>query len=586
MKIAGLLLAVLVLILSVLFGRSSHADGVCGDGAIDSPEQCDDGNLSNGDGCSNVCKIEVCGNGTVDAGEQCDDGNTVSGDGCGQSCWIEFCGDSVVSPGSGEECDDGNGISGDGCSSLCKNEGEPPSSSASSASSESSANSESNQTPSSQDETQSTTPAESPQNQTAPPPVSQAKAALVPQAAKAAKFLQSPDSSAYTSVLTKEQSAELLQILSKLENKKPLTPQEKIWAQELQDLLLSARAAERERYTDLLKEFIASPISSAVVQEKGLSQSQLVDVAVPIAIDELNRAIEIIQRGQLKQQILFDLSRLKRHDIDIEKSLPPDFLSSLEKGARPIDVFTVLKTIKEEAEQRATTDLPHSLEVIRTNVAILSAAAATLEREYGLRPGELTTLLDAIDATSRDVTAKDADRVVSAVDRLLALLKRKNILSVVDLLTQESSLHPAAHAARILREAGLPAPPQGDIRSLAVSMSENAPTRYKDAFEKGTVEDQRNALLQFLDDDERLLSVLKMLRSDGHREFDIRLEMLKEQIRQVGITNDPATTCDDSISDALSCVADTLSDLQDAARSKNILSNIIGHLQDYFGIGQ
>jgi cysteine-rich repeat protein len=34
--------------------------GTCGDGVVDTPgEQCDDGNLTNGDGCSSTCKIEV-----------------------------------------------------------------------------------------------------------------------------------------------------------------------------------------------------------------------------------------------------------------------------------------------------------------------------------------------------------------------------------------------------------------------------------------------------------------------------------------------------------------------------------------------
>lgn len=41
-----------------------HCDGVgkpeciCGDGAIDAPEQCDDGNTVDGDGCSSSCRIE------------------------------------------------------------------------------------------------------------------------------------------------------------------------------------------------------------------------------------------------------------------------------------------------------------------------------------------------------------------------------------------------------------------------------------------------------------------------------------------------------------------------------------------------
>ncbi len=65
--------------------------GDCGNGVVEAGEQCDDGNLVAGDGCSASCRLEVCGNGIRDAGEQCDDGNTVSGDGCSAGCRLEGC---------------------------------------------------------------------------------------------------------------------------------------------------------------------------------------------------------------------------------------------------------------------------------------------------------------------------------------------------------------------------------------------------------------------------------------------------------------------------------------------------------------
>jgi cysteine-rich repeat protein len=97
------------------------AVGVCGDGALDPGEECDDGNSTAGDGCSAGCRIEECGNGVLDPGEACDDGNTASGDGCSAGCQREpRCGDGVVD--AGEKCDDGNTVSGDGCSASCKRE--------------------------------------------------------------------------------------------------------------------------------------------------------------------------------------------------------------------------------------------------------------------------------------------------------------------------------------------------------------------------------------------------------------------------------------------------------------------------------
>src|SRR5690625_7808482 len=61
---------------------------VCGDGILSDGEECDDGNTTNGDGCSSTCEIEegwecpeageacdsICGDGLVVGNEQCDGG--------------------------------------------------------------------------------------------------------------------------------------------------------------------------------------------------------------------------------------------------------------------------------------------------------------------------------------------------------------------------------------------------------------------------------------------------------------------------------------------------------------------------------
>jgi fibro-slime domain-containing protein len=115
---------------------------LCGDGLLEAPEQCDDGNQVSGDGCSATCHLEagwvcdepgeacrrtVCGDGIVEGTEQCDDGNLEIGDGCTPQCTLEpdcsagtcepLCGDGEAYPG--QECDDGNLLDGDGCSSEC-----------------------------------------------------------------------------------------------------------------------------------------------------------------------------------------------------------------------------------------------------------------------------------------------------------------------------------------------------------------------------------------------------------------------------------------------------------------------------------
>jgi fibro-slime domain-containing protein len=123
----------------------------CGDGVVNEPsEECDDGNVLPGDGCTGVCKKEPnfscppnggkclstvrCGDSVRTPGEACDDGNTLAGDGCSANCasiepgWycptvgspcvrLVSCGDGRLQ--AGEACDDGNTTAGDGCSANC-----------------------------------------------------------------------------------------------------------------------------------------------------------------------------------------------------------------------------------------------------------------------------------------------------------------------------------------------------------------------------------------------------------------------------------------------------------------------------------
>jgi uncharacterized delta-60 repeat protein len=132
---------------------ATDAGPLCGDGTQESPEECDDGNTVDGDGCSalcvtefcgdgitnntdeecddgdtvnddactNTCSLPVCGDGIVNGTDECDDDNLIDGDGCSAACQIEpFCGDGTVD--AGEDCDDGNNVDGDGCSSTCQTE--------------------------------------------------------------------------------------------------------------------------------------------------------------------------------------------------------------------------------------------------------------------------------------------------------------------------------------------------------------------------------------------------------------------------------------------------------------------------------
>lgn len=136
----------------------------CGNGVVDSEEECDDRNTRNADGCNAQCKIEYgkCGDGTVQSafGEQCDAGPgngrpdsdcdarcrwvrlPQCGDGkvdpateqcdvgnrngdypetwCLSNCTLPYCGDGITAVN--EQCDDGNTLSLDGCDYACRYE--------------------------------------------------------------------------------------------------------------------------------------------------------------------------------------------------------------------------------------------------------------------------------------------------------------------------------------------------------------------------------------------------------------------------------------------------------------------------------
>lgn len=77
---------------------------VCGNGAKEPGEGCDDGNQIAGDTCTPTCQKEpsctrgsdgvcafttACGNGAIESGEACDDGNSANGDGCSSACAVE-----------------------------------------------------------------------------------------------------------------------------------------------------------------------------------------------------------------------------------------------------------------------------------------------------------------------------------------------------------------------------------------------------------------------------------------------------------------------------------------------------------------
>jgi cysteine-rich repeat protein len=77
--------------------EAKPCDGVCKDG---------------------VCQAPTCGDQKLEAGEECE-AATATAPGACVKCKFATCGDGVVFAGNNEECDDGNMVAGDGCSPSC-----------------------------------------------------------------------------------------------------------------------------------------------------------------------------------------------------------------------------------------------------------------------------------------------------------------------------------------------------------------------------------------------------------------------------------------------------------------------------------
>jgi cysteine-rich repeat protein len=94
---------------------------VCGDGAVEGAEECDDGNLKDDDACPSTCVRWTCGDGFVRRYvEQCDDGaanSDTAPDACRSDCRAAHCGDGVLD--SQEGCEDGNQSNSDACLNNC-----------------------------------------------------------------------------------------------------------------------------------------------------------------------------------------------------------------------------------------------------------------------------------------------------------------------------------------------------------------------------------------------------------------------------------------------------------------------------------
>jgi cysteine-rich repeat protein len=403
------------------------AGGVCGDGAVDAGEQCDDNNLLDGDGCSSQCTDEICGNSIIDVGEQCDDGNKFGNDGCSGSCRIEFCGDATVQNKLGESCDDGNNTNGDGCTSTCKIEPSKVGIKSSAATSIS---------PIDVIDTPPTVPPPPPPPPAIepPPPPHPAPPPPPPPAVSSntlPRFTESAGGRAYTKNLSAEQSALLTSLVKKITSGRPLTSKERVQAAELLKALDEARLEQQRLYADLLRKFLATPISSDVVRDQNLEVNHLVGVEIPVALEELKKT-KAIPQADVRQQALAHITLLKREGIDLTAQIPAEAIATFGKESRPLDVFAALRILKEQTEVYATTDLQASLRTIQTQVTIIRQYLPSIAHDHNVDPEVFNDIVQKLEGVIATTNKTDSTRLVNAIDRFVTELQREGVISAAD----------------------------------------------------------------------------------------------------------------------------------------------------------
>lgn len=514
-------------VLIVGYGKYTEAQDplqVCGNGAKEGLEQCDDGDLSNGDGCSSQCTIEKCGNGIVDEaiGEQCD--GTA---GCDSSCHLEYCGDGRMQ--SAEQCDDGNRVDDDGCSSVCTLE-----------------TSDTTHPAGTTIEKKPSVKLPSP-----PTPRSLTDATIIRES-------QNILSDALFIALPLGSKDELQTILQKLSFGR-ISVANRDRALFIVRSLREHLQRDQETTQNLVRSLV--DVSDEYFRELGIDTQKLRHADPTVVLQELDRVAPV----RTPAEIRFIASQKQAYLADLGLSIAPlkDTSTAGEMFRDLVDIVSTLNKLK-------TKDLDRSLLALR-DTEDLKGAVRTFQAEHALQDATMKELNDRIETVA---TSQTPTETVSAVRAFTKELESAGVVKPSD-LAQDA--HTAAPVDR----------PQSDLlptvspETLPTVLAK-IPATVSSSFKVGSLTDQVHAFREFLKSDEHIRTLEASLTPDRRAVFAERFREMEIALDRI-VSGQSVGTCDTSMSAVLLCANRILVDLETEVRSsESRFDQLVHYLQDRF----
>ncbi len=551
---------------------------VCGDAETTGEEECDDGNLRNGDRCSSECKVEACNNGRIEGFEQCDGGPR-----CDDQCFLTFCGDNIVQEQAGEQCDDGDRTSGDGCSSICKLENQPV------------IDPETGEpvTPDTPVDSPAPTPAPAPAPVAAPvrqsPAQSTAISTLRREAGIVTDFLFTSAGEVYTAGLSDEQNETLALILDLLRQGKPLTPELQQQAGIIAAAFIVAKADEHDKYSNAIRGFFLSDSGQQMLGSLGIDPAIAGTDTGLAEIEKILAARPAVSSEEKLDQVDDVLKRLDRQSVDLNSALTARFQTIYaNENATPVQQLKALSALREDLERQAQ-DPAKAMPELHGEIGRLRDSIPQIEKEFGAETAQqVNRLLIDLEALAKEGKPADAPRAAASLNRIAVILEQKGVARAEIEVADTEYLHAAATVEVAAAAAGLEVPADAESQdplARVQSLAAQAPAAYAYAFANGRQNDQVQALLRYLDNNTRILELRDIVRQTGNNAMDVQFEQLRREITQIGM-NDARSECSYSIEAATDCVQTYVTALEQAARNRSALSKAAAALREYFGIEQ